>query len=118
MMNTAEVPDSTSLLLRHRQEMYLHTSQPMLSLLQMVRSIWRQKCSIQVSDLLLMPALSVSRVGGSAQIKAMKKIAAPIRVELAQYRELASFTVWFRNWMQIPREKLEQGVRIKEALKQ
>ena len=35
--------------------------------------------------------LSVSRVGGAAQIKAMKKIAAPIRVELAQYRELASF---------------------------
>ena len=36
--------------------------------------------------------LSVSRVGGSAQIKAMKKIAAPIRVELAQYRELAAFS--------------------------
>jgi len=35
--------------------------------------------------------LSVSRVGGAAQIKAIKKIAAPIRVELAQYRELASF---------------------------
>ena len=35
--------------------------------------------------------LSVSRVGGAAQIKAMKKIAAPIRTELAQYRELASF---------------------------
>ena len=36
--------------------------------------------------------LSVSRVGGAAQIKAMKKIAAPIRVELAQYRELAAFS--------------------------
>lgn len=35
--------------------------------------------------------LSVSRVGGAAQIKAMKKIAAPIRTELAQYRELAAF---------------------------
>ena len=36
--------------------------------------------------------IHISRVGGSAQIKAMKKIAAPIRVELAQYRELAAFS--------------------------
>ncbi len=46
--------------------------------------------------------LSVSRVGGSAQIKAMKKIAAPIRVELAQYRELAAFSQFWLSWMQIP----------------
>ena len=39
------------------------------------------------------PGLSVSRVGGSAQIKAMKKIAGPIRIELAQYRELAAFSL-------------------------
>ena len=40
---------------------------------------------------------SVSRVGGAAQIKAIKKIAAPIRVELAQYRELASLDVYKRQ---------------------
>ena len=62
--------------------------------------------------------LSVSRVGGSAQIKAMKKIAAPIRVELAQYRELASFAQFGSELDPDTKEKLEQGVRIKEVLKQ
>ena len=62
--------------------------------------------------------LSVSRVGGSAQIKAMKKIAAPIRTELAQYRELASFAQFGSELDPDTKEKLEQGVRIKEVLKQ
>ncbi len=62
--------------------------------------------------------LSVSRVGGAAQIKAMKKIAAPIRVELAQYRELASFAQFGSDLDKETREKLEQGERIREVLKQ
>ena len=62
--------------------------------------------------------LSVSRVGGAAQIKAMKKIAAPIRVELAQYRELASFAQFGSELDDDTKEKLAQGVRIKEILKQ
>ena len=62
--------------------------------------------------------LSVSRVGGDAQIKAMKKIASPIRVELAQYRELASFAQFGSELDQDTREKLAQGERIKEILKQ
>ncbi|MGN0407872.1 MAG: F0F1 ATP synthase subunit alpha, partial [Bacteroides sp.] len=62
--------------------------------------------------------LSVSRVGGSAQIKAMKKIAAPIRVELAQYRELASFAQFGSELDADTSEKLAQGARIKEMLKQ
>ncbi len=62
--------------------------------------------------------LSVSRVGGAAQIKAMKKIAAPIRVELAQYRELASFAQFGSELDRDTREKLAQGERIKEVLKQ
>lgn len=62
--------------------------------------------------------LSVSRVGGSAQIKAMKKIAAPIRVELAQYRELASFAQFGSELDADTTEKLEQGRRIQEMLKQ
>ncbi len=62
--------------------------------------------------------LSVSRVGGAAQIKAMKKIAAPIRVELAQYRELASFAQFGSELDAETKEKLEQGERIREILKQ
>lgn len=62
--------------------------------------------------------LSVSRVGGSAQIKAMKKIAAPIRVELAQYRELAAFSQFGSELDADTKEKLAQGERIKEILKQ
>ena len=62
--------------------------------------------------------LSVSRVGGSAQIKAMKKIAGPIRTELAQYRELASFAQFGSDLDADTAERLAQGVRIKEILKQ
>lgn len=62
--------------------------------------------------------LSVSRVGGAAQIKAMKKIAAPIRVELAQYRELAAFAQFGSELDADTKEKLAQGERIKEVLKQ
>ena len=62
--------------------------------------------------------LSVSRVGGSAQIKAMKKIAAPIRTELAQYRELASFSQFGSELDADTKEKLAQGERIREMLKQ
>ena len=62
--------------------------------------------------------LSVSRVGGSAQIKAIKKIAAPIRTELAQYRELASFAQFGSELDADTSEKLAQGARIKEMLKQ
>ena len=62
--------------------------------------------------------LSVSRVGGDAQIKAMKKIASPIRVELAQYRELASFAQFGSELDADTKEKLAQGERIREILKQ
>ena len=62
--------------------------------------------------------LSVSRVGGAAQIKAVKKIAAPIRVELAQYRELAAFAQFGSELDADTKEKLAQGERLKEVLKQ
>ena len=62
--------------------------------------------------------LSVSRVGGAAQIKAMKKFAAPIRVELAQYRELAAFSQFGSELDADTKERLAQGERIKEMLKQ
>ncbi len=62
--------------------------------------------------------LSVSRVGGAAQIKAMKKISGPIRIELAQYRELAAFAQFGSDLDADTKEKLAQGARIKEILKQ
>lgn len=62
--------------------------------------------------------LSVSRVGGAAQIKAMKKIAGPIRIELAQYRELAAFSQFGSDLDADTKEKLAQGERIREILKQ
>ena len=62
--------------------------------------------------------LSVSRVGGSAQIKAMKKIAGTIRIDLAQYTELAAFAQFGSDLDADTKEKLDQGARIKEILKQ
>ena len=62
--------------------------------------------------------LSVSRVGGAAQIGAMKQLASPIRVELAQYRELAAFSQFGSELDEDTRNQLAQGERIKEILKQ
>ncbi len=62
--------------------------------------------------------LSVSRVGGAAQIGAMKKIASPIRTELAQYRELAAFAQFGSELDADTKDRLAQGERIKEILKQ
>jgi F-type H+-transporting ATPase subunit alpha len=64
------------------------------------------------------PGLSVSRVGGSAQIKAMKKIAGPLRVELAQYRELAAFAQFGSDLSKDTLDRLRHGERIVEVLKQ
>ncbi|WP_069998902.1 F0F1 ATP synthase subunit alpha [Cellulosilyticum sp. I15G10I2] len=64
------------------------------------------------------PGLSVSRVGGAAQIKAMKQIAGPIRVELAQYRSLASFAQFGSDLDTATQNALMQGERIMEVLKQ
>ncbi len=62
--------------------------------------------------------VSVSRVGGSAQIKAIRKIAGPLRVNLAQYRELAVFAQFGSDLDQSTRDKLLQGERLLETLKQ
>lgn len=64
------------------------------------------------------PGLSVSRVGGAAQTKAMKRIAAPLRTELAQYRELASFAQFGSDLDKATRQRLRHGERIVEILKQ
>ncbi len=62
--------------------------------------------------------LSVSRVGGSAQIKAMKKIAGPIRIELAQYRELESFAQFGSDLDKDTLDRLNHGEKVMEILKQ
>jgi F-type H+/Na+-transporting ATPase subunit alpha len=62
--------------------------------------------------------LSVSRVGGSAQIKAMKKIAGQLRIELAQFRELAAFTQFSTDLDPETKAKIDRGSRISELFKQ
>ena len=64
------------------------------------------------------PGLSVSRVGGAAQISAMKKLAGPLRLELAQFRELESFAQFGSDLTKDTLDRLNQGRRIVEVLKQ
>ena len=62
--------------------------------------------------------LSVSRVGGSAQIKAMKKVAGTLRLDLAQYRELAAFSAFGSDLDEATKRQLSRGERLVELLKQ
>jgi len=62
--------------------------------------------------------LSVSRVGGNAQIKAMKKVAGPLRLELAQFRELAAFAAFGSDLDPTTQKQLNRGLRLQEILKQ
>ncbi len=62
--------------------------------------------------------LSVSRVGGSAQIKAMKKVAGTLRLDLAQYRELAAFAQFGSDLDEATQRQLNRGARLVELLKQ
>ena len=62
--------------------------------------------------------LSVSRVGGAAQIKAIKKLAGKLKIELAQYRELAAFSQFGSDLDQETRDRLDQGTIMMEVLKQ
>ncbi|QSX09307.1 F0F1 ATP synthase subunit alpha [Alkalibacter rhizosphaerae] len=64
------------------------------------------------------PGISVSRVGGAAQIKAMKKVAGPLRIEYAQYRELASFAQFGSDLDESTKAQLAKGERVVEMLKQ
>lgn len=64
------------------------------------------------------PGFSVSRVGGSAQIPAMKKLAGPLRIEFAQYKELAAFSQFGSDLDQDTLKRLNHGERIMEVLKQ
>ena len=62
--------------------------------------------------------ISVSRVGGSAQIKAMKAVAGTLKLDLAQYREMAAFAQFASDLDKVTRDQLERGARLVEILKQ
>jgi F-type H+-transporting ATPase subunit alpha len=62
--------------------------------------------------------LSVSRVGGSAQIRAMKRVAGRLRLELAQYREVEAFSQFASDLDKVTQAQLARGSRLVEALKQ
>src|SRR5512134_3264253 len=62
--------------------------------------------------------ISVSRVGGNAQIKAMKQLAGSLRLDLAQYREMAAFAQFGSDLDAATREQLDRGLRLTELLKQ
>ena len=62
--------------------------------------------------------ISVSRVGGAAQIKAMKKVAGKLKLEMAQYRELAAFAQFASDLDEATKKQIERGKRITEILKQ
>lgn len=64
------------------------------------------------------PGVSVSRVGGDAQVKAMKQTAGFLRIELAQYRELAAFSQFASDLDEATRRQLERGKRLMEVMKQ
>ena len=64
------------------------------------------------------PGISVSRVGGAAQIKAMKKVAGSLKLQYSQYRELQSFAQFGSDLDADTKQRLEQGARIVEVLKQ
>lgn len=64
------------------------------------------------------PGLSVSRVGGDAQVRAMKQTSASLRLDLAQYRELEAFSQFASDLDAVTRKQLERGQRLMEAVKQ
>ena len=64
------------------------------------------------------PGISVSRVGSSAQTKAMKKVAGKLRLELAQFRELAAFAQFSSDLDKETKQRIERGKRLTEVLKQ
>ncbi|MDR1755297.1 MAG: F0F1 ATP synthase subunit alpha [Eubacterium sp.] len=64
------------------------------------------------------PGISVSRVGGNAQIKAMRKVSGPLKLEYSQYRELQAFSQFGSDLDQDTKDRLAKGERIVEVLKQ
>ena len=104
--------------LKHKQGTFLLIFQQTLFRLQMDKSSYNLTYSSQVYVQRLTQVLSVSRVGGSAQIKAMKKVAGTLRLDLASYRELESFAQFGSDLDEATQAKLDRGARTVEVLKQ
>ncbi|MCL7188410.1 F0F1 ATP synthase subunit alpha, partial [Escherichia coli] len=62
--------------------------------------------------------ISVSRVGGAAQIKAMKSVAGTLKISLAQYRDMQAFAMFASDLDDTSRRQLDRGARLMELLKQ
>ena len=84
----------------------------------MARSFWNRNYFIRGNRPAVNAGLSVSRVGSSAQIKAMKKVAGKMRLEAAQYREFAAFAQFGSDLDADTKKKLERGQRLYEIFKQ
>ena len=84
----------------------------------MVKSIWLAICFTLEFDQLLMSAFPFSRVGGAAQIKTMKQVAGTLRLDLAQYREMAAFAQFGSELDKATQAQLARGARMVELLKQ
>ena len=84
----------------------------------MVRFFLKRNFSTKVFARQLMWVLSVSRVGGAAQTKIIKKLGGGIRLALAQYRELAAFSQFASDLDDATRRQLEHGQRVTELMKQ
>jgi len=64
------------------------------------------------------PGISVSRVGGDAQVPAMKKVAGTLRIDLAQYRELEGFAQFASDLDAATRQQLDRGARLMRVMRQ
>ena len=84
----------------------------------MVRSSWRAICFLAGMRPAVNVGLSVSRVGGAAQTKAMKKASGSIRIDLAQYREMEVFTQFSSDLDEATKAQLTYGSCLMELLKQ
>ena len=104
--------------LKHKLEISLLIFQQTLSPSQMDRFSYNLIYSSPVFARRLTQVLSVSRVGGSAQIKAMKKVAGTLRLDLAAYRELEAFAQFGSDLDKATQAKLNRGARTVEVLKQ
>ena len=103
---------------RPRRAMSLLTSPPTSSPSPMVRSSWKVPCSTQATAPPSTSACPVSRVGGAAQTKAMKKANSNLRIELAQYKDMESFAQFSSDLDAETRRQLEHGKALTEMLKQ
>ena len=112
------VPDRPAPSSRRRPGTSRDTSRPTSSPSPTARSTSCPSCSTSASGPAIDVGISVSRVGGNAQIKAMKQVAGKLRLDLTQYRELQTFAQFGTELDRTSQAQLDRGVRLTEILKQ